>query len=346
MKVDYIIVGCGLAGIAFCEQLRANGKGYLVFDNHSQCASNVAGGLYNPVILRRFTSVWKSKEQLKIALPMYKNLESLLSTKLDYKVPVRRKLTSIEEQNNWFVASDKPELSNYMKASLVKNANEAITAPFSLGEVLKTGRIDTKALIIAYKKYLKTNKRLFEDEFDYNLMQFNGQTINYKDITTRNIVFAEGYGIKKNPFFKNLPLQGTKGELLTIHAPNLKLDYVLKSSVFIIPMGNNHYRIGSTYDYEDKTNTITEAAKEELLSKLKKIITSDFKVIEQVAGIRPTVSGRRPLVGRHEKYKNLYVLNGLGTRGVMIGPYVASKLYHFIENSEPLDPEIDCSRYF
>ena len=81
MKVDYIIVGCGLAGISFCEQLKANKKSFLVFDDNSQSSSVVAGGLYNPVVLKRFTSVWKSKEQLQLCLSMYhiieKNLDKL-----------------------------------------------------------------------------------------------------------------------------------------------------------------------------------------------------------------------------------------------------------------------------
>ena len=41
----------------------------------------------------------------------------------------------------------------------------------------------------------------------------------------------------------------------------------------------------------------------------------------------------------------MYVLNGLGTRGVMIGPYVARQLFNFIENQEPLDKEIDFNRF-
>ena len=61
--------------------------------------------------------------------------------------------------------------------------------------------------------------------------------------------------------------------------------------------------------------------------------------------MRPTVKDRRPLVGQHQNYKNLYVLNGLGTRGVMIAPYVANKLFQYIENDEPIDPEIDIKRY-
>ena len=345
MNVDYIIVGCGLAGISFCEQLKANQKSFVVFDNQSQLSSAVAGGLYNPVILKRFTSVWKSKEQLQMALPMYANLEKELHIKLDYQVPVLRRFTSLEEQNNWFIASDKPKLSEYLSTELIKNENRAIDAPFGFGEVLHTGRIDMQRLMHAYKNNLTSKQQLVEEAFQYDTVKINTNTFQYKNIESKHIVFAEGFGVKRNPFFKDVPLKPSKGELVTIHAPGLKINYILKSSVFLFPLGDHLYRVGATYEWEDQTNAITIKGKEELLDKLKTFITCPFEVVDQVAGIRPTVIDRRPLVGEHHKIKNMFVLNGLGTRGVMIGPYVANKLYNFIEKDELLEKEIDINRF-
>ena len=48
---------------------------------------------------------------------------------------------------------------------------------------------------------------------------------------------------------------------------------------------------------------------------------------------------------RHKTYKNIYILNGLGTRGVMIGPYIANQLFNFIENEVPLEKEVDINRF-
>ena len=345
MKVDYIIVGCGLAGISFCEALIANNKSFMVYNNNSQQSSTVAGGLYNPVTLKRFTSVWKSKEQLKLALSFYRNIEERLNIKLDYQTTVYRRFTSLEEQNDWFSASDKPNLNDYLSLKIHKNFNSSLDADFGFGEVLQSGRIDTKLLIEEYKSYLKTNNQITEEDFDYARLDIKEENISYKSIEAKHIVFAEGYGLKGNPFFKNLPLYGSKGELLTIYAPKLKMDFVLKSSVFIIPLGEDLYRIGATYEREDKTNRITPKAREELLEKLKTVLVCDFEVVDQVAGIRPTVKDRKPLIGSHPEQKNIYVLNGLGTRGVMIGPYVANQLYHYIENDTPLDNEIDINRF-
>ncbi|MEN3324932.1 FAD-binding oxidoreductase [Mariniflexile soesokkakense] len=344
-EVDYIVVGSGLAGISFCEQLRANNKTFVVFDNASQQSSTVAGGLYNPVVLKRFTPVWKCKEQLDLALPMYANLEVKLGLELDCKIPVYRKFASLEEQNDWFMASDKPILSEYLSSKIIKNYNPFIDAAFGYGEVLETGRIDVKTLIEAYKKYLLRHGLFVESVFNYNDLKMEADTVQYESIKAKHIVFAEGFGVKQNPFFKDLPLVPAKGELLTIHAPDLKMDYVLKAGVFLIPLGGDLYIVGATYEWKDLSAEVTDVAKEELETKLKKLITCEFEVVNQVAGIRPTVKDRRPLVGQHTKYKNMFVLNGLGTRGVMIGPYVGQQLYNFIENGRPLEKEIDIARF-
>ena len=344
-EVDYIIVGCGLASIAFCEELRGNNKTFVVFDNNSQKSSIVAAGLYNPVILKRFSEVWKAKEQLNLAALLYSNIEKELDITVDYKLRILRRFTSIQEQNKWFSASDKPSLEPFLSTQLVKNTNLAIDAPFGFGEVQHAGRLDTETLITNYKQFLKRINCFEEVTFEHQNIKFELGSIHYNGIKSQHIVFAEGFGVKENPYFKTIPLTGSKGEILTIKAPDLKIDYAIKSSVFVIPLGDDLYNVGSTYNNDDKSNKPTESAKEELISKLKTFLKCDFEVVSHIAGVRPTVKDRRPLIGRHPKHNNLYVLNGLGTRGVMIAPYVAKALYNFIEKGELLDAEIDVNRF-
>ncbi|NRB82581.1 MAG: FAD-binding oxidoreductase [Winogradskyella sp.] len=343
--VDFIVVGCGLASISFCEQLRQNNHSFIVFDDTSQKSSLVAAGLYNPVILKRFSEVWKAKEQLEIAQALYKRIEDHLNIKIDHELQLLRRFTSVEEQNMWFDASDKPKLEPYLSLTLLKNSNAHIDAPFGFGEVLKAGRLDTETLIDEYKSFLRAKGCLIDTTFSYNLLQLDESMVNYENLSTKNVVFAEGFGIKQNPYFKSLPLNGTKGEVLTIRSKALKLTQAIKSSVFVIPLGNDLYTVGSTYNWRDKSNRPTQTGEEELTTKLKSFVKCDFEVIEHLAGIRPTVKDRRPLVGRHPEFSNLYVLNGLGTRGVMIAPYVAQELYNYIQHNKPLDPEIDINRF-
>lgn len=342
--LDYIIVGSGLAGIAFSEMALQNNKTILVVNNQSQNASRIAGGLYNPVILKRFSEVWQATEQLELLYDFYANLEKKLQIKLDYKLPLLRKFYSVEEQNNWFTASDKPNLSKFLSTNLITKKWNSISSPFNFGEVLFSGYVDTNLLVNSYKQFLINQNAYLEDTFDYSSLVIEKEFISYQNVKAKHIVFAEGFGMLLNPFFYKLPLDGTKGELLLIKAPNLNLDVIMKSSIFVLPIGDDLYKVGATYNWEDKTNIPTEAAKKELIDNLKELITCDFEVIEHYAGVRPTVKDRRPLVGTHPVHKNLHVLNGLGTRGVMLAPAMATSLFDYIENQIPLDKNIDILR--
>lgn len=343
--VDYIIVGAGLAGIAFAEAALEHNKTIVVINDCSQNSSRVAAGLYNPVILKRFTEVWQAKEQIEFLNKFYEKLETKLQVKLDYQIPLLRKFYSIEEQNNWFTASDKPNLTPFLSSNLINTKYESIDSPLGYGEVLYSGFVDTALLLESYRNFLNSISALSAKTFDYSQLQLNEDGVQYKEFKAKQIVFAEGYGMLLNPFFSNLPLDGAKGELLLIKASNLQLDVIIKTGIFVIPVGNDLYKVGATYNWEDKTNTPTQAAKEELITDLKALIQCDFEVIEHWAGIRPTVKDRRPMLGTHPIYKNLHLLNGLGTRGVMLAPAMAKMLFEAIEYGTELDPYVDIKRF-
>lgn len=343
--LDYLIIGSGLAGISFSDMALQNGKSILVMDNSSQNSSKIAAGLYNPVILKRFSEVGQAKEHLMVMKEFFSVLEKKLNTQVDFKMPILRKFFSIEEQNNWFTASDKVNLAPYLSNQLISKKYESIDSPFGYGEVLQTGYVDTALLLEKYKYYLITNQLFLKESFDYGLLQEETDGIRYKDIQARHIIFAEGFGMHANPYFQHLPLDGTKGELLIIKAPLLDLDVILNTSLYILPLGNDLFKIGATYNWDDKTALPTEAGKNELVQRIKEIITCDFQIMEHHAGVRPTVKDRKPLIGTYEHHNSIHILNGLGTRGVMLGPAMAKALFENIEYQKPLDRFVDIKRF-
>lgn len=344
-EVDYIIVGLGLAGIAFCEECEKAGKSFVVFDKGIEGASRVAAGLYNPVILKRYSLPWKAVEQFDRAIPYFRSLEEKLDVAFMTDMPVRKVFHSVEDQNNWFTASDEPGLERFVKASLVKITNDHINAPFNYGEVQETGRVDIKKLQMHYEQYLENASAFAKANFDYSKITFDEVSVGYENYKATHIVFAEGYGIKNNPYFSRLPLVGNKGEYIIVKAPELKLTAAIKSSFFVIPLGNDLYKVGATFNWTDKDWKTSDEAREELLIKFNAIIDADYEVIAQEAGIRPTTGDRRPLLGKHPKFPQLALLNGLGTRGIMASPLLAHYLFDFLENDVPLLEEIDIMRF-
>ena len=343
--IDYLIAGCGLAGISFAEKALQHNKTILVIDNDSQSSSKVAGGLYNPVILKRFSEVWEAQSQLVSMNAFYTQLNSKIDRQFDFKKPILRKFFSVEEQNNWFSASDKPNLTPFLSTDLHFKEYKGITAPFGYGEVLHTGYVDTASLLESYRNYLVDTDRFRQESFDYTAINFEDNCCIYKDIKAKHIIFAEGFGLHVNPYFNHLPIDGTKGELFIIKAPGLDLDVIVNTSVFILPLGNDLFKVGATYNWKDKTDLPTEEGKAELIERIQEIIDCDFEIVSHFAGVRPTVRDRRPLVGTHAVHKRIHLLNGLGTRGVMLGPAMADALYNAIEHQIPLVKEIDIQRF-
>lgn len=342
---DFLIVGGHLAGIAFAETAVNNGKSVLIITDSSQNSSLAAAGVYNPVVLKRMKPTQDAWEHITYIKPFYKALEQKLGVKVDHEIPLYRKFASVEEQNMWFEAIDNPKLTPFLHPEIIHEKYESVPSPFGFGKVLHTGYIDTNALIASYWQYATQNDLLLNETFDYDLLEIFEDYVSYKGIQAKHIVFAEGFGIKNNPYFSYLPLNGTKGELLLIKAPELKLPIGIKAGLFVLPVGDDLYKVGATYEWEDKTSIPTEAAKKELVEKLAEIITCPYEIIDHYAGVRPTVKDRKPLIGAHHLHKNVHLLNGLGTRGVMLAPYMAKELLESIETGVPVKRENNLNRF-
>ena len=343
---DYLIVGLGLSGTSLAFRLEKEGKSFLVFDDESQEASKVAGGFMNPVILKRFTLAWKADLQLEKAYNFYGQMEELLKRSFLEPLEIYRRFSSVEEQNNWFTAADKPSLAPFLDTKLISQVNDHVPANYSFGKVLKTSRIDPRALLETYEEHLSSEGLLKKEKFEHEALNVFEDHVEYKGISAKNVIFCEGFGLLNNPFFSYLPLRGNKGEYILIKAPGLDLQVGVKSSIFIFPAGEGDiYAVGATYSNHDKTPEPTAAAREELVTKLKDLIDVDFEVIDQVAGLRPSTIDRRPMAGRHPEHHNLYCCNGFGSRGILIAPMISEELIDFIEKEEALPSEVDIARF-
>ncbi|WP_312150273.1 FAD-dependent oxidoreductase, partial [Empedobacter sp.] len=119
-----------------------------------------------------------------------------------------------------------------------------------------------------------------------------------------------------------------------------------KGKEFLMPLENDQYFVGATYDRDHVNYKNTKDAKKYLVEGVQNFFKDDFEVVEQHASIRPTVVDRRPIIGAHPTHQQLICLNGMGTRGTMLAPVMVDDLYEFLENNQPIDKEADIARFY
>ena len=114
-KVDYIIVGQGVAGTCMAMKLMQENKTFIVIDNHFHKASAIAAGIYNPVVLKRFSIVWNATKQINRLREVFGDFEKLLNKKYIYDFPVYRIFNDQQEKKTWLKkATTHPDLIDYL----------------------------------------------------------------------------------------------------------------------------------------------------------------------------------------------------------------------------------------
>lgn len=346
MKLDYIIVGLGIAGLTYAKQLLDAGKSFMVIADGKAKATQASGGVFNPVVLRRFTAPEDTLTYVSYANQTYKELQELIGDSWFYPdQEVGRVFASLEEQNNWFIASDKPHLRSFINPKIQPNDNRSIVAEYGLGKVTNSFKIDPVSLVKSFQDYLLSKDKILLERFDYSQLKEleDLDAFQYKNIQAKQIVFAEGAEVVNNPFLKVAFIRPNKGEYLIIKSEELQLNYMLKGALYIIPLGKDLYKVGATYSPGDSSTHSTEEARIEMEAKLRKMINCKYELLDQVTGIRPVTKDYQPVLAKIKK--GMYVYNGLGTRGFTRAPLYSKLLYEAIENEKPIPKTMGLERF-
>jgi glycine oxidase len=345
---DFIIVGQGLAANIIAHTLHKHEISFTIIGSPelSSC-SEVAAGIWNPIVFKGLTKSWLADE----IVPFLENFYSDCETKLGKKLLIKRDFIKpfVEEQEkNLWINKSKNDLKNYLDQAIYSQPepeleNCIITNEY--GKVKQGGNVDIAKFLELSRNYFKDN--YIDEFFDYQLLKINSQNITYKNINSKNIIFCEGHLVKNNPYFSSIPLKPVKGELLTIHSEDIKFNSkVFSKNGFLMDMDEQSFKVGSTYNWNNLDENTSEEGLKELTGKLEKMIFCNYSVINHQAGIRPSSIDRRPIIGPHPLHKNLFVFNGLGTKGVMLAPYLANNFVNFYFNKQAIIPEVDTKRFY
>jgi glycine oxidase len=344
-RYDIAIVGSGLAGCTIAFKLKHAGKKVLIIDKPQlSSSSRIAAGVYNPIIFKRTTLTWKANETILSCIDFYNKVETVTGNKFHFPVKMNRIISGYEEQNEWVRKSGLPVYSDFIDDKISSAELLGCKTPFGYAQIKHTGYINTKKYIETVLSFVG-QENFLEETFDYSKLTVSEHSLTYGDISFDKIVFCEGHLVEKNPWFSFIPLYPVKGEVIEIEYNGIESNTIYSGGVYFVAMDSNKIKIGGTYDWDNLNETITEKAKTELLDKTKQFYTGEIKVTNQLAGIRPASKDRRPIVGAHPQNKNIYILNGLGTKGVSLVPWCSDQLINLFEKGIQPDKEINSDRF-
>lgn len=347
-KVDFIIVGQGLAGSVLAVQLHNAGKEVSIIDQQENHSSRIAAGLFNPVTGKNLSKTWLANEVFAKLHSFYRQAEQLLNASFFHPFPIYRPFLTIEEQNEWMGMSASIEWVPFIE-KVLRNSAMYDGVQDSLGGLLlkQTGFVNTNRFLDAVKDFFIKKNAYLSEAFDHSNLRLSSTKITYKNIEAQSIIFCEGTGVSENPLFNWLPIRALKGETLSVNV-NLPKDVLVNRGVYAVPIAENSFKIGATYETKENTPAITEKGRQELTSKFEEIFSLPYTVVGQEWGFRPTTPDRRPILGEHPLHKNVLVFNGLGTKGVSLAPYSSQLLSEYLCNRVHTDAyaTVDVNRYY
>ena len=299
-----LIIGQGLAGTILAHQALLAGFEVEIWDSPSThfTSSWAAGGIFNPVTGRKLEATWLADEIFTYLFPFYEGLEKTLGTRFFYPMPLFRPFANAE-MKGWLL--DRKSQINH---DFLRWTEEGVW-------VSNSGWVDVATFLSASAKYFTEKKILCRRRFLESELTEISQSF-------ERIICCEGFHGQQNAFWKGFGFLPAKGELLTFKSNQPSEEYILNKNGFVLPLGNQEFKVGATYRWDEYGPNSVPEAQAELKQKLVNFQIDQYEEIEKLVGVRPATQDRRPLVGMHPTI-NVGIFNGFGSKGVSLMPYFA-----------------------
>ena len=323
--LDVLVIGGGLSGCLLAWRLRQAGHRILVLDavqGPLAPAWAVAAGLAAPVTGQRATLLPQAAETLRGALDLYATLANDLGQTFWRPRSIVRCFFDKDEALRWQKRCGESDFVPYLRPLSLKTLAEGpslqpVVAAF---EILGGGHLNINALVPAMQSQFFARGELKKSLFLTSDFSVHENHVQWRDIQARHAIFCEGVGARHNSLFPPLPFHTTRGELLELDIPGLHSERVFYGRHFLIPLGDDHYLCGATYDRQDLISDSSAAGRAELENGLQALLRIPYKVTGQRCGLRPNVRGHEALWQRHPTQPRLWRLNGLGSKGAWSAP--------------------------
>ncbi len=167
-------------------------------------------------------------------------------------------------------------------------------------------------------------------------------------ISCAHVVFCEGAWMPGNSLFAWIPTMFSRGQRISGRIERVRIEQAVWLSIrgkSLVLDGSERFSYGSTYDWSCVEPIATEESTRRLTTELGRILRVPFHVEQTWAGVRPIVADLRPVIGNHPQWTNVWIFNGLGSRGLLLAPFLAKQLAGAIVDKAPLLPQFDVQRF-
>jgi glycine/D-amino acid oxidase-like deaminating enzyme len=240
----------------------------------------------------------------------------------------------VREDDEYLALSNDPSLFN-----------DHFNYDFGFGSIDPCYVVNLSELLFTWREHLTRNNLLLTEKFVHDDLSVSNAGIRYKNVVADKIIFCDGIYSSTNKYFSRLPFALNKGEALVIQTDFIPETYIYKKGITISPLGNHQFWVGSSHEWNFTDNTPSDHFLYRTSETLTQWLRQPFKVVDQVAAIRPATVERRPFVGMHPHFPAMGILNGMGTKGCSLSPYFANQLVNHLTNDSPVLPEADISRF-
>lgn len=336
-KKKYLIVGQGIAGSVLALEMLKRNLDFVVMDNPQlSTSSKIAAGLVNPIVLKRLKMVKGAEDFLKTSEPFYSFWQEKFKTTFYHSIPICHLFSKQENQNEWMEKSANLPFCNFL-GKVNPTSPHHFNSKFGYGKMKGTSWMNTSQFLDLVKNHL-----VQQDKFIKKDVNWSDIANLKKEFQATDVVISSGHLLRNNETYSPL-FSPTRGELLTIKSADIPESEVYHAGVFILPLGNQQFKVGATYHWDNLHDQVSEVGKLKLIEELEKMFSGKYEIIDHQAGVRPNTKDRKPFLGKKDDWN---IFNGLGSRGVLMAPYLAKQMVDFLENQTEVDPEYNLNRFF
>lgn len=347
---DTIIIGQGLAGTTLAWHLLRRKQNILVLDQeNSVTCSKIAAGLVTPITGMRLVISWRFRELLQTAEQFYRKIEQETASHFYHQRGMIRLFSSQAEQERFTKRLETEEFRNLVQQPISSFNQNLFSSPMGGFEMPAASQLYVSQFLAASQKVF-LNRRCYQSAcVDMNediILTANQVQIPKCRVSATRLIFCQGAEDRNNPWFPQLKFKPAQGEILTLDIPDSQETRIINHKSWLAPMPENKFAAGSTYEWDQLDSKPTENGKQEIVAKLKQFLRSPFQIIDHRAAIRPALQDQKPIIGMHSQFKQLGIMNGLGSKGSLQAPWLAENFANHLCGDNPIDSQVDLNQRY